>query len=57
MLAAGIGGRLFDFFSFFFHFNKVMPGNEMVIFFFFFFFGGGGGVLALFCNIQCCFTK
>ena len=60
MLAAGIGWRLFDFLRvFFFNFNRVMPGNEMVIFF----WGewGGGGVrawvLAFFCNIQCCFTK
>ena len=26
---------------FFFNFNRVMPGNEMVIFFYFFFCGGG----------------
>ena len=64
MLDAGIGWRLFDFFRvFFFNFNSVLPGNEMVIFFIIFFFGGWGGgggrlwFLAFFCNIQCCFTK
>ena len=41
MLDAGIGWRLFDFFRvFFFNFNSVLPGNEMVIFFFW--WGGGG---------------
>ena len=39
MLAAGTVLKLFDFlglfFSFFFNFNGVLPGNETVIFFFF----------------------
>ena len=44
MLDAGIGWRLFDLLRvFFFNFNSVLPGNEMVIFFFFLGGGGGGG--------------